>query len=214
MNKEKSEVILVLDRSGSMSSIKSDIEGGLKAFLKEQKAQSGECYISLYQFDTEFETVFQVRDIQSIDDIIINPRGGTALLDAIGRSSNMVGERLAVTPEDERPGTVMFLILSDGEENSSREFNKTAIKNIIQHQTDVYKWSFTFLGANQDAITNGTDMGFSSNTSLTFGTGSSAVTGAFNLFSSGVACSRNALFSGTTYNYSFTEAERKLAMGE
>lgn len=87
------------------------------------------------------------------------PRGSTALLDAVGQAIVTTGEKLATLPEDQRPGLVMVVIVTDGEENSSREYNKQKIKDLITQQQDVYKWQFTFLGADQNAFAEAASMG-------------------------------------------------------
>jgi hypothetical protein len=89
----------------------------------------------------------------------LQPRGGTALLDAVGRAITETGERLKATPEADRPGLVVFAVVTDGLENSSHEFTKDAVKALILHQQDVYHWKFIFLGANQDAFAEGGSIG-------------------------------------------------------
>lgn len=208
MKKDKSEVIIVLDRSGSMHSIKNDMEGGFKTFLEKQKEQPGECNLSLYQFDDQYEAVFENRNIKDVNEISIVPRGGTALLDAIGKATNTVGEKLSNLPEEERPETVIMAVITDGQENSSKEFNTLKVKEMVEYQSNVYNWKYVFMGANQDAILNGAGFGFHGGTSLSYGTSSCAISGAFSAFSSGVSCMRMA-----AKDYSFSEYERKLAMG-
>lgn len=175
MNKNLTEVILILDRSGSMQTIKSDVEGGLKTFFEDQKKKSGDCRVSLYQFDTEYEPVFENIDIQRVGSISLTPRGGTALFDAIGRTVNAVGDRLNKTPENEKPAGVMIVVITDGEENSSREFTQEQVKKMIKHQTDKYSWDFVFIGSNQDAVTNGQKYGFALGKSITFSSNSAGV---------------------------------------
>lgn len=208
MKKGKSEVIIVLDRSGSMSSIKSDMEGGFKAFLDKQKKEDGECFVSLYQFDNEYEAVFENKDIQELNEISIEPRGSTALLDAVGKTTNSVGERLSKTPEEERPETVIMAVITDGAENASREFTREQVKKLVEHQSTKYNWKYVFMGANQDAVMNGANYGFQGGTSLSYGTSSQAISGAFYAFSSRVSCMR------TAANYSFSDNDRKAAMGD
>lgn len=211
MKTGKSEVIIVLDRSGSMESIKNDMEGGLKTFIEKQKLDPGECFVSLYQFDTEYETVFENKNIQDVESIKIFPRGSTALFDAIGKATNSVGERLSKTSDEDRPETVIFVAITDGQENSSKEFKSPQIKDMVSHQTDKYNWKYLFMGANQDAILNGQNIGVVHGSSLNYGTSSQAISGAFFALSSGISCMKSVYTTGT---YSFSEYERKLAMGE
>jgi uncharacterized protein YegL len=215
MKLDKTEVILILDRSGSMHSIKSDIEGGLKAFIEKQVSMEGECYVSLYQFDDKFESVFQNRNILSVGDIPLNPRGNTALFDAIGKSTNLVGERLASTPEKDRPAKVIVVVLTDGYENASKEFTRDTIQKIVKHQTEKYNWSFIFLGANQDAVLSGTNLGMSAGSSLTYAANAVGVGNTFNILASGVSCLRTMAISGSlNTTYSFSDEERSKAIAQ
>jgi uncharacterized protein YegL len=190
MNKDKTEVVFVLDRSGSMSSIKKDVEGGLKSFIEKQKKEPGQCSVSLFQFDTEYESVFENKDIKTLTEITVVPRGGTALFDAIGKTINSVGERLSKISEEYRPGLVIVNVITDGEENSSKEFKQEVIKEMVRHQTEKYNWQFIFLGANQDAIFNGNKYGFSTTRSLSYSTSSAGIGNTFSILSSGIACMR------------------------
>ncbi len=171
MKQNLTDITVVLDRSGSMEVVKADTIGGFNTFLKSQKEAVGEANLTLAQFDTEYELVHSgkpIKDVPELTDKIFVPRGMTALLDAIGRSINATGARLANTPEENRPAKVIFVILTDGEENSSHEFTKEKINEMIKHQTETYKWDFVFLGANQDAIKTGTSYGISANSSLSY----------------------------------------------
>lgn len=158
--KDYTDVVIVLDRSGSMSSVKDDTEGGFNNFIQKQKQLEGKCVVSLYQFDSEFETVYEGRDIQEVPPLYLSPRWATALLDAMGRAINLTGDRLRNLPESERPNKVVFVVLTDGYENSSREFSKAQIKEKVEHQEEKYRWLFVFLGAGMDAILEGSNYGF------------------------------------------------------
>jgi Mg-chelatase subunit ChlD len=159
MQQDLTDIVVVLDRSGSMQSCRDDAEGGLNAFIEDQKKRPGNAVFTLVQFDTEYEFVHRGVPIFDVPQHTLVPRGSTALLDAVGRAINETGDRIARTPEAERPGLVAFVILTDGQENSSMEFTKDQIRTMIQHQTDVYKWQFTFLGANQDAFVEARGIG-------------------------------------------------------
>ncbi len=172
-NPDLTHIEFVLDRSGSMHSIKTDIEGGFDAFIADQRSHPGQCTVSLAQFDNEYETVFTaiaVRDVRPLD---LQPRGATAMLDAIGRSVIALGERLAALPEAERPGTVVVAIMTDGMENASREFTHAAIKALVTRQEQAYNWQFLYMGADQDAIEVGASIGVRPDRSLTYGRGKS-----------------------------------------
>ncbi len=163
MRKDLTDVTLIVDRSGSMMSCKDEAEHGVNFFIEEQKKQPGECLFSLAQFDFEYEMVHRGLDIKVVPPYKLVPRGGTALLDAVGRTINEIGDRLEKLPEDQRPGLVIVVITTDGYENISREFTKTQIKNMIEHQQKKYAWQFTFLGANQDAFAEGRSLGIATN---------------------------------------------------
>jgi hypothetical protein len=159
MRNDLSDVTVVLDRSGSMASCRDDAEGGLNTFIEEQKKHPGETLFTLVQFDTEYEFVHKGKPIREVGPCELVPRGMTALLDAVGRAIAETGERLAAMPEPDRPGLVVFVIVTDGEENSSKEYTKPQIKEMIERQQKDYKWKFSFLGANQDAFAEAGDIG-------------------------------------------------------
>ena len=167
------EIAFILDQSGSMESIKAGTLEGVNAFLDQQK-QENAAYPVRFSL-TLFSTVIEVRhssvpvtEIPSLNEETYHPSGGTALLDAIGITVDNLGTRLAATPEGERPGKVIVAIMTDGEENSSRQFNWEQISEKIKHQTEVYKWEFLFLGANQDAIATGSRMHISAERSTNY----------------------------------------------
>jgi hypothetical protein len=135
------------------------------------------------------------------------PRGSTALLDAVGRAINETGERLAKMPEAERPGLVVFVVMTDGPENSSREFTKSHIKQMIEHQQSVYKWQFTFLGANQDAFAEGGAMGVAAAGIANFAVDKVAV--AWVGTSGKVARMRKQSMANETVSNEFTDEERR-----
>jgi hypothetical protein len=159
MRKDLTDITVVVDRSGSMAACQSDAEGGLNTFITEQKKLPGDSLFTLVQFDTEYEFVHKGIPIRDVPAYRLVPRGSTALLDAVGRAIIETGERLRNMKERDRPGLVVFVILTDGQENSSREFQLAKIKEMVQHQQDVYKWQFTYLGANQDAFAEAGGMG-------------------------------------------------------
>lgn len=165
MNQEHTEIIIVLDRSGSMSVIKADMEGGLNSFFEDQKKEPGRCSVTLTQFDTEYEIVYSGIDLKDVPKVEFTPRGATALLDAVGRTIHEVGKRLVDMDEANRPGRVIFLIITDGYENASKEFDQAQIKALITEQTEKYNWLFVYLGANQDAFAEARKYGIAMATS-------------------------------------------------
>lgn len=147
MRNDLTDITLIIDRSGSMASIQSDAQGGINTFIAEQKKLPGEARLTIVEFDDKYDVVCDGVDIKSEINYKLVPRGGTALLDAVGKTINTVGARLGKLEEKDRPGLVIVLIVTDGEENSSREFSREKIKEMISHQSDVYKWQFTYIGS-------------------------------------------------------------------
>ena len=161
----------LLDRSGSMQSIKTDTEGGFAAFIEEQRKAPGECRVTLAQFDNEYDVVYADRPIADVPALDLQPRGSTALLDAMGRTVTEAGKRLAAMPEDERPGTVILAVMTDGMENASQEWTHPAIKALVEQQTSKYGWQFLYMGADQDAIEVGAGLGVAAANSVTYSRG-------------------------------------------
>jgi hypothetical protein len=212
-DKNKTYIGVILDRSGSMTTIKSDMTGGFNTFIKAQKKVEGEAVVSLFQFDSDFETVYKNKPISEVPHLNLIPRGSTALRDAVGKASAIIGEDLAALPEDERPGNVVILVISDGLENASREFTGPDIQKIIKEQTDKYNWNYQYLGANQDAVTAGTNLGFAAANTLTYGTSQDSVINTWNNLSSSVTRGRKASVSGLAATdvavaYAYTPQER------
>jgi uncharacterized protein YegL len=160
----KSKIVVIADRSGSMESIKNDAIGGFNNFIDEQKKVDGEADLSLILFDHEYEVSYKnvdIKDVQHLNNETYVPRGMTALLDAIGKTITDVGIELHNLAENERPNKVIVCIITDGEENSSKEYTKSKIKEMVEHQRNKYSWEFIFFGANMDAVTEGVQYGFS-----------------------------------------------------
>lgn len=191
--KNKADIIFILDRSGSMDSIKSSTIEGFNKFLTDQKKIKGEAVISLYQFDDKFDIIYENEDIQKaplLNNKTFVPRGMTSLYDAIGKTINNVGERLRKTRESQRPDKVIFVVLTDGQENNSTDYNAKKISEMIKHQTEKYNWQFVFLGANQDAVLSARTMGMSVGNSLTFKANTKGVTASYDSLSNNIASYR------------------------
>jgi hypothetical protein len=161
----------LLDRSGSMQSIKSDIEGGFAAFVDEQRKAPGECLASLSQFDDVYEVVYADKPVEDVPPLDLRPRNMTALHDAMGRLITDAGAKLAALPEDQRPGTVIVAIMTDGLENASKEWHAPAVKSLVETQTTQYNWEFLYMGADQDAVEVGTGLGIAAANSVTYSRG-------------------------------------------
>lgn len=160
--KNATEIVCVLDRSGSMQAIKDDAIGGFNQFLSDQKKLPGEAAMTLVQFDDTYEKLFvskKLQDVEPLNKDTYIPRATTALLDALGKTIDEVGIKLKDTPENDRPNKVIFVIITDGMENASKEYNHQQVMEKVNRQRDIYKWEFIFLAANQDAIKAGRDIG-------------------------------------------------------
>lgn len=162
---------VVMDRSGSMQALTKDTIGGFNAFLKEQKEVPGEAVFSLAMFSDTYELVADcvpLADVQELNEKTYRTGGMTALLDAIGKTIDATGAKLAAMKEEDRPSKVLFLIMTDGEENSSKEYVHAKVMEKINHQRDKYNWQFVFIGANQDAIQTGATLGVSAANSYNY----------------------------------------------
>ena len=165
------EIVLVIDRSGSMGHIKSDTIGTLNTFLESQKAVVGRtASLTVVYFNDTYKVLHDGVDIESVmfNDRNYTPEGVTALLDAIGKGIDTVGGRLGNTPENERPEKVVFAVMTDGLENASKEYTQEQIKEKIKHQSEVYGWFFEFLGANIDVVAEAGGIGIDKGQTISF----------------------------------------------
>ena len=178
MKENSMHIAMILDRSGSMSSIQEATVEGVNAFLAEQRQSTAEVSLLLVQFDDQYEQVFSgpianapfltLSENPASNQVRFEPRGMTALLDAMGRTMDEVGKSLSSLPEDQRPAKVVIVTMTDGEENASNTYTRQQIADIIQHQRDVYKWEFQFLAANQDAIATAAAMNIPRGSAITY----------------------------------------------
>lgn len=162
MNTNLTEIIFLVDESGSMFSMKNDTIGGFNSFIEDQKNNEGDANITLVKFANTHSYVYEAVDLREIKQMTgadYNPGGCTALLDAIGDTMNEVGKRLSDTPEDQRPGKIIFIITTDGYENASHRFTKSQIKEMIEHQRTKYSWEFMFIGADIDSVSEAVSLG-------------------------------------------------------
>ena len=207
MRSDLTDITLVVDRSGSMEQIRQDAEGGVNSFIAQQAKEPGEALLTLAQFDTEYDFIHKGVPISQVPKYELIPRGRTALLDAVGRAINETGERLAEMDEQDRPGLVVFVVMTDGLENSSVEFSKTKIKEMIEHQQEKYSWHFTFLGANQDAFAEAGRMGKQAAGAANFSM--NKVGAAYRATGAKLARMRKQTREGETVKNEFTDQERQ-----
>jgi uncharacterized protein YegL len=193
MKKGLTELVFILDRSGSMSGLESDTIGGYNALLQKQKKEVGEAVITTVLFDDRYELLhdrINLRGIDSITDKEYFVRGSTALLDAVGKTISKIGNAQKHTVEDERAEHVMFVITTDGMENASREFNYDKIRQMIEHQKSKYGWEFIFLGANIDAIDTAERFGISKDRATNYNADSEGTLLNYEVISETVSCMR------------------------
>ncbi|MFI5103477.1 MAG: hypothetical protein ACHP79_01015 [Terriglobales bacterium] len=170
MKKDLTHIIIVLDRSGSMSSVQEATISGFNEFINRQRQLPGEATLLAIKFDDQYETLYDgpLAAVPPLDQHSFVPRGMTALQDAIGRTIHQAGQKLEVMPEEQRPEKVLFMILTDGLENASKEFNREKVAEMIKHQREKYSWEFIFLGANQDAVLVGSGFNIPQHAAMTY----------------------------------------------
>jgi hypothetical protein len=192
MKENKTHITFVLDSSGSMDPIKKDTIGGFNSFLKGQKETAKEhdtfsfvTFSSNYGLEVvPYNFVYKnakIKDVPDLNSKTYRPNGGTALLDTLGDTIKDLGAYFASLNEEDRPSKVVFVILTDGEENASRKFNKTQINNLITEHTGTWKWEFVFLGANQNAIHEAASYGISQHNAMDFGTSKAEFDSTYNI---------------------------------
>lgn len=162
MKKDLTEIVCILDMSGSMASTREDAIGGFNNFIEEQKKLPGECNVTVVFFNSsEYKKWADGKPLKSIPKLgqEYQPNAMTPLLDAVGKTINDVGARLAATAEKDRPERVLVIIITDGQENVSKEFTKKQVKEMVKHQEEKYFWKFLFLGENMDAFAEAGGMG-------------------------------------------------------
>lgn len=163
------DIVIVLDRSGSMVTIRTDMEGALNDYIRKQKKATPKAKLTLATFDDNYEVVHNGVNVKDVGNVTIDPRGYTALYDAIGKTIKATEVRLG-----KKKKTVLFIIVTDGQENASQEYTSLQITDLINSHKKL-NWDFIFLGANQDAIASGGQIGIAQGKSMTYATGTSAV---------------------------------------
>lgn len=215
MNNNLADITVIMDRSGSMGSCKAEAEAGLNRIVDDQKKEEGECNFTLIQFDDVYEVVHNGVPISDVPHIPLEPRGMTALNDAVGKAVNTVGARLSAMAEADRPGLVTLVIVTDGGENASQEYKSDQIKQMLETQQKTYDWKVIFLGANQDAFATGARVGVSKGNAANYAVNKTG--DAMRMMSAKMSCARSASRSGdeelVASAYSFSDDERK-ALGE
>jgi len=202
------DITLVVDRSGSMAARQSDAQGGINTFIKDQKKADGEAALTLVQFDTDYEVVMDGVPIEEVGKYQLMPRGATALLDAVGKAITVTQERIRAMAKTDRPGLVVFVIVTDGEENSSREWDRPRVKALIEKRT-AKGWQFVFLGASPEAFAEAGRMGVSVATAAVLDAANYGV--AYTATSANLSAARHACFVGDSdlVSLNFSDEDRK-----
>lgn len=171
MKKNRTELVFILDKSGSMAGLEADTIGGFNAMLQKQKAVDGECRITTVLFDNNYTLLHDRIDIEAVSPMTDREYyvgGSTALLDAIGITISKLAAVQKNTGEDHRADKVMFVIITDGEENASREYSADKVRGMITHEKEKYGWEFIFLGANIDAVQTASRFGIGADRALDY----------------------------------------------
>ena len=158
------DITFVIDKSGSMGHLVNDTIGGFNSFIADQRKLPGKCRVSLIQFNDSIFPSFLGKDLKEVPDLnesTYHPGGWTALYDAIGNAIVSAGDRFNSLTEDDRPGKVLFVIITDGQENSSKEYSGARVREMIEHQKSKYAWNFTFIGSDLDSLKDAKYLGIS-----------------------------------------------------
>lgn len=203
MKTDYTHIGILIDRSGSMYSIKDDMEGNLAEFLNKQKELPGICTVSIAQFDQQFEMLQSFVDIHELEKIRISPRGMTALYDALGKFIKRTGHSLSSIVEENRPSKVLIIVITDGQENASIDYTASEIKKMVELQEKIYSWDFVYLGSNQDALLEGEKFGNQRSKSLTYEANTRGINTAFEVLKA-----KTILYRSSNEKFSFDDSDK------
>ena len=214
-NENYTHIAFAVDRSGSMSNIASSMKEGFDEFINGQKEVDGDATVTLARFDDRYETIYDLVELGQVGPLDLQPRGMTALLDGMGKTMNSVREQIMGMEEDDRPSRCIFIFITDGGENASKEYTRDQVFQMIQDCRDYegINYEFVFLGANQDAIAAGNSFGIRSDASITYEASDAGTRGAYRSLTKGVTAYRTSALSNEA-TLSFSENDRMDAMGE
>ena len=193
MKKGLTEIVFILDRSGSMSGLENDTIGGYNSMLEKQKGEEGEVLISTVLFDNETEVIHDRLPLDKIAPLTAKEyyvRGSTALLDAIGGAIHHIGNIHKYARSEDVPEKTLFIITTDGMENSSRRYSYDKVKKMVEKQKEKYGWEFIFLGANIDAVSVANKFGVDRNRAVTYECDGAGTALNYKMMSKMVSCAR------------------------
>lgn len=197
--KGRTELVMILDRSGSMSGLEADTIGGFNSMIEKQKKEEGEAYVSVVLFDDVNEVIYDREDIRKVEPMTDRQyyvRGCTALLDAVGGAIRHIGNVHKYAREEDVPEKTIFIITTDGLENASREFSYEKVRRMIERQKEKYHWEFMFLGANIDAVKEAGRFGIAPNRAVRYENDSAGTRLNYEVVSDIVGCARQAPSAG------------------
>lgn len=204
-------LIFVIDRSGSMASIRDDMIGGFNTFIKTQRdAKLGDCKVFAYKFDNIYETMFEgidLNDVPALDRTNYVPRDMTALYDAVATTIDNIGTRLSAMKEEDRPEKVLVITITDGEENASVKFNQMDVANRIKTQREQFNWDFAYIGANQDSWKVGSGMSYTAGTTMDYDATPAGTAYAFNRLCASTSNYRGT--KGAKFNFAPDDDDKK-----
>lgn len=193
MKKDLLELVFILDRSGSMCGLERDTIGGFNGMMEKQKKENGEVVVTTVLFDDKVELLHDRMDIRALSPLTDKDyyvRGCTALLDALGSTITRIARNHAHMAEDYRPGKTLFVIITDGYENASREYSRAKVKELIEQEKRKHGWEFLFLGANIDAVATAETIGIDEDHSADFHADEKGVGLNYEVLSDAVSCAR------------------------
>lgn len=193
MENNITELVFILDRSGSMAGLESDTIGGFNALIDKQRKQSGECYVSTVLFGNVSEVLhdrLKLADIPKMTDRDYTVRGCTALIDAIGGAIHHIGNIHKYARPEDVPEHTMFVITTDGMENASRRYSSDEVKKMIERQKEQYGWEFLFIGANIDSVETAKNFGIGADRAVNYHADSQGTAVVFDTVAETVCCVR------------------------
>lgn len=193
MKKNLTELVFILDRSGSMAGLESDTIGGFNSMIEQQRRKDGECLVSTVLFDDESKVIHdrvKLGEIEPLTDRDYTVRGCTALIDAIGGAIHHIGNVHKYARAEDVPEHTMFVITTDGMENASRRYTSEKVKAMIERQKEKYGWEFLFIGANIDAVETAARYGIGADRAVNYHSDSEGTRLNYEVVSETISCMR------------------------